>query len=174
MARARPRTLRPKPQSAAEAGRSGTRPVARKTRTSERPNRESQRPTVRVPASASLASYKHSQPRIQDHIPTVPALRVIPRTAATTDFGGADAMPETERSGPSLDEVPYVACSPQELLVAKLDHREGFVLSLVDGRSTVEAVIDACPMVAVETRRILLELQMRGLVALRAPRRRST
>jgi hypothetical protein len=120
-----------------------------------------------------MASYKFAPPRIQDHIATVPALRAIPRMPAPTDFGHVEegAASETEAS---LTEVPYLACSSGELLVAKLDHREGFVLSLVDGKSDVEAVIDACPMVAEETRRILLELQMRGLVAIRKPRPRAT
>jgi hypothetical protein len=119
-----------------------------------------------------MASYKFAPPRIQDHIATVPALRAIPRMPAPTDFGSVgEGASETEAS---LTEVPYLACSSGELLVAKLDHREGFVLSLVDGKSDIESVIDACPMVAEETRRILLELQMRGLVAIRKPRTRAT
>jgi hypothetical protein len=55
----------------------------------------------------------------------------------------------------------------QEVMLAKLDHREGFVLSLVDGASDIDTILDACPMPTHKTLRILHELHQRGILGLR-------
>jgi hypothetical protein len=172
MARALPRTVRPDPKMEPEVG-SGTRPVTKKSKESERPLRHSQRPTVRAPESASLAAYSHQPPQIHgptlSQTPTVRELRIVPRVPSTSDFVAlaALAVPSTIVS---LDDVPFVACLPTDMLDAKLDHRQGFVLSLIDGKSSVQALVDACPLPEEETRRILGDLRVAGLVALRTPR----
>jgi DNA-binding IclR family transcriptional regulator len=48
-----------------------------------------------------------------------------------------------------------------------MDHRAGFVLSLVDGVSAVEAILDVCGMPRAEALRILHELIDIGAIALR-------
>jgi len=48
-----------------------------------------------------------------------------------------------------------------------MDHRAGFVLSLVDGVSGVEAILDVCGMPRAEGLRILQELIDIGAIALR-------
>jgi hypothetical protein len=48
------------------------------------------------------------------------------------------------------------------------------VVSLLDGRSSVEAVLDACPMAESETRAILGELLRRGILGLRRASRRAS
>ena len=67
----------------------------------------------------------------------------------------------------SFDRLPYVAASMQEVMLAKLDHKEGFVLSLVDGASDIDTILDACPMPTHKTLRILYELYVRGVLGLR-------
>src|SRR5260221_7676125 len=46
----------------------------------------------------------------------------------------------------ALTDVPIVTLTFQELVTMQLDHRAGFLLSLIDGHSTVEAVLDMCGM----------------------------
>jgi hypothetical protein len=47
-----------------------------------------------------------------------------------------------------------------------IDHRAGFLLSLVDGSSTLEAILDVCGMPRLDALRILHELVQRGAVGL--------
>ena len=72
----------------------------------------------------------------------------------------------------SVEHIPFVTASMKEILMATLDHREGFVLSLVDGRSDIDALLDASPMPTHKTLRILQGLRARNLIALREPTRR--
>jgi predicted transcriptional regulator len=67
-----------------------------------------------------------------------------------------------------MDRVPVVARTPasRDALFAR-EHRAGFLLSLVDGVSTLEAIVDACGMPKLEALRILNELTQRGIVAFR-------
>ena len=51
-----------------------------------------------------------------------------------------------EFSTASLQRVPSTAIGGTDLYSLKLDHRAGFILSLVDGVSTVALVLDMCPM----------------------------
>jgi hypothetical protein len=67
----------------------------------------------------------------------------------------------------SVDRVPYVTASMSEILMATLDHREGFVLSLIDGRSNIDALLDASPMPTHKTLRILHGLRARSLIAVK-------
>lgn len=57
---------------------------------------------------------------------------------------------------------------PREILRARnLDHRVGFVLSLIDGRSSVEEIIDLCPMRAPEVVKVLFDLVESGTIEVR-------
>jgi hypothetical protein len=67
----------------------------------------------------------------------------------------------------SFERVPFVKASMHEVMMAKLDHREGFVLSLVDGVSDIDTILDACPMTTHKTLRILHGLRERGILGLR-------
>ena len=42
--------------------------------------------------------------------------------------------------------VPVVIASPDAIRAAQLNHREGFLLSLIDGVIDVEALLDCCGM----------------------------
>jgi hypothetical protein len=53
------------------------------------------------------------------------------------------------------------------VMMEKLDHREGFVLSLIDGTSSIDTILDACPLSTHKTLRILHGLCERGILGLR-------
>jgi hypothetical protein len=68
----------------------------------------------------------------------------------------------------AMDRVPVVARTPasRDALFAR-EHGAGFLLSLVDGVSTLEAIVDVCGMPKLEALRILNELTQRGIIAFR-------
>jgi hypothetical protein len=213
---------------------SGTRRIARRVTpspellVSEREQsappkgRESQRPTVPVPATASLVGYLESPPRIQETtvdvglvqrvaitmraVSPAPAGLIVPDLAKPTaappprvpreespsripptntlrlrltpyarEHAQADgdtddtpgAMLDYLKMLGSVDRIPYVTAAMNEILLAKLDHREGFVLSLVDGRTNIDAMLDASPMPTHKTLRILHGLRARSLIAVK-------
>jgi hypothetical protein len=175
------------------ARESGTRRVARPISEPEHEaDRRSQRPTVPVPGAPAMVSYAASEVRIEESTglfgrePMTTAdsqpmrragtlrLRLTPyaREHAKDDGDTEDtpgAMLEYLRRLGPLEQVPHVVAAIQTILVARLDHREGFILSLVDGRMDIDALLDASPMPTHRTLRILQSLRARGLVALRKP-----
>ncbi len=58
-----------------------------------------------------------------------------------------------------------VMVSFDEVTTLALDHREGFLLSLVDGASTVDEILDVCGMAPLEATRILCRLAAEGVVS---------
>ena len=85
--------------------------------------------------------------------------------AELTELALANAV-----SGPLIDmrpnAVPRVVMTPQECQVGSLDHREGFILSLLDGVSSVETVLDIAGMPPAEALAVLCDLCARGIVSL--------
>jgi hypothetical protein len=69
---------------------------------------------------------------------------------AHTDVTGkvAEVPPSsgTYRRNVTLDCIPRIAISAADLRALPLDHRAGFLMWLIDGKSTVEAILDACPI----------------------------
>jgi len=85
-----------------------------------------------------------------------------------------DRLPEAAPTDPDLATsvdcsllVPYLAVSQGELTLLPLDHREGFIVSRVDGRSTIDTILDVCAMPADEALEILESLVERGIIAFR-------
>jgi hypothetical protein len=70
------------------------------------------------------------------------------------------------RLGP-LTRTPTIAVPRSQLRWLSLDHRAGFVLSLIDGTSTVEMILDLSGMPRIDALRILLELVQQKVVALK-------
>ena len=70
------------------------------------------------------------------------------------------------RLGP-LDRVPMVLVPRTQMRWLSIDHRAGFILSLVDGSSSVELILDVCGMPKLDALRILHELVQQKIVALR-------
>jgi hypothetical protein len=67
----------------------------------------------------------------------------------------------------SLDRVPTVLVQRAQLRWLSIDHRAGFVLSLIDGSSTLEMILDVCGMPRLDAIRILHELVQQKVVALK-------
>jgi hypothetical protein len=70
----------------------------------------------------------------------------------------------------SRGHVPYLRTSPEAALCVPLEHWAGFVLSLVDGRASVEEIVDASSLPEVEALRLLCDLHDQGLIAVRLGR----
>src|SRR6185369_15418844 len=66
-----------------------------------------------------------------------------------------------------LDRVPTVAVPRDQLRWLSIDHRAGFVLSLVDGVSSLEMILDVSGMPELDTLRILSELAQQRIISLR-------
>jgi hypothetical protein len=63
-----------------------------------------------------------------------------------------------------VGRVPQVAVSDEQLRWLNLDHRAGFLLSLVDGHSSFEEVLDVSGMAPVDALRLLLELLQQNVI----------
>ncbi len=66
----------------------------------------------------------------------------------------------------SLEGVPRVAITREEITGLALDHRSGFVFALIDGICTLEMILDMASMPRLDALRVLLELVQQGTVAL--------
>jgi hypothetical protein len=69
------------------------------------------------------------------------------------------------RLGP-LDQVPVVAVGGEQLKWLTLDHRAGFLLSHVDGVSTLEEILDVSGMPVLDAMRIITELIAQKVIVL--------
>ncbi len=65
----------------------------------------------------------------------------------------------------SLDRAVELRIPMDQIRWLSLDHHAGFMLSLVDGATTVDELLDMCAMPRLEGLRILLELHDRDVVA---------
>jgi hypothetical protein len=70
------------------------------------------------------------------------------------------------RLGP-LDRVPMVIVPRAQMRWLSMDHRAGFVLSLIDGSSSVEMILDVSGMPKLDAYRILHELVQQKIVSFR-------
>jgi hypothetical protein len=75
-------------------------------------------------------------------------------------------QPEMAVAGDYFRRVPRLAITPRELTLLPLDHREGFILSRVDGTTTVETILDLCAMPSDEALAILESLVERGVLTM--------
>jgi hypothetical protein len=60
--------------------------------------------------------------------------------------------------------VPVVVRLPVPTDNPSVDHRTGFLISLIDGSATLEAIVDRCGMPKSDALRILYELVKRGII----------
>ena len=61
-------------------------------------------------------------------------------------------------------KVLALAIGHDQMRWLSLDHRAGFLLSLVDGRSTVDEVLDMSGMSELEALRLLLQLLQQNVI----------
>ncbi len=80
----------------------------------------------------------------------------------TEMFGESPPRTRSAEFGPS--RVPRQNVSREELLSFKLDHKAGFLVSLVDGVSTIEMIVDVAGMPKDEALALLHELYLRGVI----------
>lgn len=66
----------------------------------------------------------------------------------------------------NLDEPPRLLMTADQLKWLSLDHRAGFLLSMVDGISSIEEILDVSGMSRLDSMRILCELLDRKVIAL--------
>lgn len=66
----------------------------------------------------------------------------------------------------ALDQIPLVAVPAEQLRWLTLDHRAGFLLSHVDGVSTLEEILDISGMPHLEAMRIIYELLQQRVILL--------
>jgi hypothetical protein len=64
-----------------------------------------------------------------------------------------------------LTRVPRVEVAPHQLRWLSIDHRAGFLLSLVDGVSSLETICDLSGMTTLDTLRILCELLEKRVIS---------
>jgi hypothetical protein len=64
----------------------------------------------------------------------------------------------------TLDAIPRLAVSVRDLRDLPLDHNAGFLVWLIDGRSTIEAILDACPIRHDHALAILRVLAAHGVI----------
>lgn len=72
----------------------------------------------------------------------------------------------TTKIGP-LDRVPVVMVPRDQLRWLSIDHRAGFVLSLVDGVSSLEMILDVSGMPELDALRILSDLAQQRIISFR-------
>lgn len=66
----------------------------------------------------------------------------------------------------NLDEPPRLLMTADQLRWLSLDHRAGFLLSMVDGQSTLEEILDVSGMSRLDAMRILCELLDRKVITI--------
>ncbi len=66
----------------------------------------------------------------------------------------------------SLAQIVHVAVSADQIRWLSLDHRSGLLLSLVDGASTLEELLDICGMTRLEALRLMYQLLEQRVIAL--------
>ncbi len=64
------------------------------------------------------------------------------------------------------DAVPRIKVSPSQLTRLRVDAKEGFVLSRINGVLTVGQIIKICPFLPYETKKIIAGLASRGIIEL--------
>jgi hypothetical protein len=89
-----------------------------------------------------------------------------PAILAEEETQGARTIPHIETTGAFLAKVPTLVLSREELNVADLDHRDYFLVSLMDGNTTVENVLDISGMPSEEALALLESLIRRGILKL--------
>jgi HD-GYP domain-containing protein (c-di-GMP phosphodiesterase class II) len=142
------------------------------------PERVASAPPERV-ASAPPAA-RSQRPRIssiprneppEDGAPVVVRSRP-PRQSAPAPIPRSD--PPEQRSEEThdeilalLDKVPLVAVPMSQLSALGVDHRSAFILTFVDGSSSLETVLDACGLPRAAALRLVADLLKRGALTFR-------
>jgi hypothetical protein len=130
------------------------------------------------PSATSYADLP-ALPRMRDEMPTIPCdleeyawLQTGPESWSA--FGTVDDELDIDQAsfgagemiGVRTSDVPKVMISDDQRFEQKLDHREGFVLALLDQCDDVQTLLDIAGLPEGETLAILCELCARRIVSL--------
>ncbi len=102
-----------------------------------------------------------------------PAARPMPEVDAPASMAEQPGSPELAAAFAVPDMhsgVPVVVVSPDELKGFGLDHVSGFLLSLMDGHTNVETLLDLCGLPRLQALRHLSDLMVRGVVRVETTR----
>jgi hypothetical protein len=95
-----------------------------------------------------------------------PAPPVAPPSAAPPSVSTAEEESRLLAQVITLKKIPRLRVSGEALTKLPLDHRAGFVITLIDGTSSIEDLIDASGMSRLDVLRVVVSLIGRGVVAL--------
>ncbi len=111
---------------------------------------------------AAADSGRPTVPPARPEMPTLPVdLSEYARAAMADVRDGGKAVAAADFD-PS--RVPRVAISQDALLATTLSHKAGFLVSLLDGISTIEMVVDVAGMPREEALAELQSLYLRGII----------
>ncbi len=97
--------------------------------------------------------------------PSTGTRRKSGRDALSVDDVGEAAVRMAK--GARLDQIPRIVASRELIAMAPIDARSAFIMALVDGRNTVEAILDMSGMPADEARALLEKLALLRLIEVR-------
>lgn len=117
-------------------------------------------------------------PALYGGVPSFPPASLDPlsmpaanlRAPRVPTFTGLDSLSPPKPAKTPLDQlggpdaVPRIAISGTALRALTLDHREGFLLSCVDGYSSIEEILDIAGVERNEALQILVALQDKGAI----------
>jgi hypothetical protein len=160
---------------------------------SDLPLEEQPPPSGRVSGGARQAPEDHSRATLPPYDPDDPLDRVHDRFVLG-DYSGALVLAESvieehpdnseaqryagscrdmlrqmylSRIGTGRD-VPRIVMAPDQLRWLTLDHRMGFLLSCVDGKSCIDEILDVSGMPGLDALRLLYELVQEGVIEVTA------
>jgi hypothetical protein len=113
-------------------------------------------------SSESIVFRPTEPPPAPDPAPDARTTGKRPRPSIREDDVGAAAM--KLGSGAPLTARPRLARSRKELETAPIDHREAFVLSLIDGKTTVQSLVDVAALPEKDVLAILARLRRLGII----------
>jgi len=94
-----------------------------------------------------------------------PASRRVTERPGEQEMHATPTAPPVEVTEAFRATTPRVVLAPEELNASDLDHRDYFVISLLDGITTVDNVLDICGMPSDEAIALLRGLERRGIIS---------
>jgi hypothetical protein len=142
---------------------------ARQASTDEAHSDVFERPTLAPPFDLEeFAKSRMGQPEERHSLPDTPTLGPPRSAVRERNELGVEDLDEgalLRRLG-SLARVPALTVDTAEVRTLPVDHRGAFLLSQVDGVSTVEMILDVSGMGRLEALRILCTLSDQGIIRL--------
>ena len=128
-------------------------------------------PPPLVTTKPRLSGLYTSVPRVDDPaadeppIPSAPPppVSLPPRIVSSRPPSATSEEDALARLG-SLDRVPVLAVAPGELAKLSIDHRAGFLLTMIDGVTPLDMIVDASGLPRADVLEIVVTLLDRGVI----------